>query len=213
MPIGEIIGAGASIVGGMLGGGRQRRWDSKAKQAFRDAIARMQADLKTGRGESKEFFEQALGELNAVGPAMRQELLARGKEDIAGQEASALGTGLTGTTAMSGQLRGSRADTQRTLTQLEESLAGARSSMYSQRGAQVYQEYIDKANVDQRTGYDPFYGGGMGTLSSNVDWGAFGGAVEDIFSWFSGMGGGGGATSPPEAGYSDPYRADRSKEA
>lgn len=192
MPLSAIAGiasAGAGIYGGMSSARKASNFQRRAMLYQASAMKQMKADLKAGRKLSQSQYKQSLEELNSVGPAMRTELLAKGEQDIAGAEANALGTGLSGTTAMSGALRGARADTQRNLNTLEGSLASARSSLHSARGAQVYQEYVDKANVDQRTVYDPFLSGWDGKIDSGVQgWAGMAGAMDDLFSWFGGLG-------------------------
>jgi len=173
----------------MMGGGsaarQEKRFMKAAMSGQRHAIRAMLKLQGLGMEQSGEFFEKALGQLQAVGPHMRQELLAQEKQGLDKEKASALGTGLTGTTAMSGALRGARASTQRALGGLQESLAGAQAALYQGRGAQVYQEYIDRANIRQRTKYDPFLQnfqmGQMGAAGAKAGAG-FGGMLGDIFS-------------------------------
>lgn len=151
-----LLGGLGGIIGGIAGANKEKSFTSGAMGAQASAIAGMLGFQKAGMQFSQEEYEKALGELESVGPAMRTELLAREKAGLGAETANALGTGLTGTTALSGRLRGARADTQRNLAGLEEGLAGARSSLHAARSSQIYQQYIDRANIRQRTKFDPF---------------------------------------------------------
>ncbi len=118
------------------------------------AIKHMLKSQQRGMEFSKEQFDAAMGELKNVGPAMRTELLAREKQSISADQQSALGTGLTG--METGRLRASRSDMQRNLAGLEENLAGARAGLQANRANAIYSQYLDRANIRQRTKYDPF---------------------------------------------------------
>ena len=150
--LGDIGGA----VGGYLGGQKESKFIKKATKKQQEAIKAMLALQQSGMDVSAEFFQQSEDQLNAVGPAMRQELLKQGNQAVAGAEASALSTGLAGTSAMAGMRRGVLADTNQNLSQLQEGLATERARLYERRGSEVYQQYIDRANISQRTKYDPF---------------------------------------------------------
>lgn len=185
--LGDAIGGlyGGSAYSGML----DSKFQKKAMQAQKDAIKAMLALQQEGMDTSQGLFGQAEDQINAVGPAMRQELLAQGERGVADSTSNALSTGLSGTSAYQGMLRGSRADTGRNLGLLEESLAGARSRLYERRGSEVYQQYIDRANIRQRTKYDPFLQG----YSSDAQTSGTSGFMGDMMGMFGGMFGGGGA--------------------
>ena len=148
--LGQLGGA----IGGYSGASKAEDVASLMRDAQMRAIRKMRKMQRLGMLESEEFFDLALGELDKVGPQMRQELLAQGEQGLAATEASAIGTGLSGTTAMAGQKRGMRMDIGRTLASLEESLAGSRAGMLERRGTERYQQRLDRANIMQRTQWD-----------------------------------------------------------
>lgn len=140
----------------LTGAKADAKFMDQAMKKQSQAIQAMLALQQQGMDESAGLFGQSEAQLNAVGPAMRQEMLAQGEASMAAQDASALSTGMTGTSALAGRRRGVLSDTNRNLGMLEESLAGSRSRLYERRGGEVYQQYIDRANIRQRTKYDPF---------------------------------------------------------
>lgn len=186
-----------SDIGGLLGGAQGAKDESKfvgqAMDAQANAIKAMLALQKAGMGFSSEMFDKAMAQMNAVGPAMRQQLLAQGKQKEAQMTSNSLGTGLTGTTAHSGFVRGVTADTGQNLAQLEGGLASQRAGMYQQRGSEMYQQYLDRANIRQRTKYDPFLQnfqfGQMGQAGAEAGAG-LGGLLGTVGGFF--MPGGGG---------------------
>lgn len=179
-----LLSAGLSIAGGLLGGSKESKFQEQAMAAQEQAIKAMLALQNKGMVASSEYFDKALGQLSAVGPAMRQSLLAQGQKAQAGAMASSLGRGLTGTTAHSGMLRGVLADTNQSLANLEQQLAGAKSSLYSSRGSELYQQYFDRLNIRQRTKYDPFLSNwkpGAGAAAGGKMGGMLGGMLGNVF--------------------------------
>lgn len=177
------LGDIGSILGGFSGASKEKSFLNDAMNAQEGALKRMLELHAAGVGKSEELFGLAKQQLDAVGPAMRQELLAQGKQAQAAQTASSLGSGLTGTTAYQSFIRGALADTGRNLATLEGGLADARSRLYERRAGDVYQQMIDRVNIRQRTKYDPFLqnfqsgqmagagaqaGGGLGGLLGDV---------------------------------------------
>ncbi len=151
-----LLGDIGGMVGGYFGAKKEKKFTKKAMQAQKDAIKAMLALQQEGMDASAGFFGQSEEQINAVGPAMRHELLAQGERGLAAQEGSALSTGMSGTSGMAGARRGVLGDVNRNLSSLEEGLAGARSRLYERRGSEVYAQYFDRANIRQRTKYDPF---------------------------------------------------------
>lgn len=186
-PWGALAGG---VIGGFAGGSGAGNYARNMRHAQERAIASMKRFQKAGMFESEEFFNLAMEELQGVGPAMRQELLASGEAGLAQEEASAIGTGLSGTTAMRGAKRAMRRDVGHTLGLLEERIAGSKSALYQSRGLQLYQEYIDRANIFQRTKWDTT---GPEFLSSRAgaygEMGAMaGGFLGDVYDWYKNKG-------------------------
>lgn len=186
----DISSGIGGMVGGYQGAKREEEFMKEAMEAQRRALKGMMLLQGQGMAASEEQFGAALAELDAVGPAMRQELLARGEQDVAAATQSALGTGLTGTSAFqSGMLRASRMDTQRQLGQLEERLAGSRAQLRAGRGTELYGQYLDRANIRQRTKYDPFlqnYAPGQMTAAGAQAGAGMADMAGVLFSFFGG---------------------------
>jgi len=203
-----------SMIGGAIGGKKAAKYE---KGFMGDAMAAQESAIKAmlelqaqGMDVSEDMFATAMQQMQGVGPAARQQLLAQGKRAEAKAVTSSLGQGLTGTTAHSGFLRGVTRDAGQNLAQLEQGLASTKAGMYERRGSEVYQQYIDRANIRQRTKYDPFlanYKMGSMTAAGAASGSAMGSAIGQMFSMYgasqgwSGFGGGGGAAQGTMGGY------------
>jgi len=155
------------------------------------SIKKMLEFQKEGMLDSREKWKLSMEQLDQVEPRMRQQLLERGAADLAADRQNALSTGMTGTTASRGQTRGSRATTQRALATLAGTVAQTKASAYQGRGAEQYQQWIDRANIRQRTKYDPFLQnfrfGSMGGAGASAGAG-FGALAGGLFQMFTGTG-------------------------
>jgi len=192
------LSALGGIIGGSKGASAEQDFVGEAMAAQDFSIKKMLEMQAKGMGRARDEFDLSMEELDKVGPQLRQELLARGAAELGQQQQNALGTGLTGTTVAQGQLRGSRAATQRALSEHYGRVAQAKAGMRTARSNQVYQMWVDRANIRQRTKYDPFLQnfqfGSMGRAGAEAGAG-FGSLAGSLFSMFAGDGGGGGFNS------------------
>ena len=142
-------------VGGYIGGQKEEKFMKKQVEAQRLALGRMKKQQKRGMRESRLLFERAMEQLNSIGGASRQALVESGQQRMAQVQSSAIGTGLTGTTAFqAGMGRSTQRDISREMGLLEERLAGSRANLLTGRSQQRYGERMDRANILQRTKYD-----------------------------------------------------------
>lgn len=144
-------------VGGYIGGQKEERFMKKQVEAQRMALRKMRKTQKRGMRQSRLLFERAMEELGSIGGASRQALVEQGQQRMAATQSSAIGTGLTGTSAFqAGMQRSTQRDINREMGLLEERLGGTRANMLMGRSGQVYGQQMDLANIQQRTKYDPF---------------------------------------------------------
>ena len=160
-PWASVLGAGIGAIGGYFGGKKEKEWMQARAQERLRAKKRLKKDILRGIEQSREYFNRSLEELGGAANTFRTNQMQQAQQSLARQQQSAIGTGLSGTTAAAGQQRALLRDINQQAMNLEAQMATQKSGLLAARSDQIFNQQQTLGQVKMINQYDntPFQPG------------------------------------------------------
>ena len=146
--------AGSSVLGGIMQEKAQKKADAANQAAIKQGMGFIDQGVSQAEGANakalqaaKQGFADATKSVGILGQGARRRLLRREKQRLGASDAEAANRGLYASTGAMGARRAIQADTDLSLSAVDEALAQIHSGLYRDRGMALSSVHLARQNL------------------------------------------------------------------